>query len=88
MKLFLLMVILIVVIFVPMTQAETPVDSTAYLSGDMTMIYSSAEWNGGGRSSGKWKFISGTGKWKGITGGGREYQIACPIKYTRYYSKL
>ena len=31
MKLFLLMVISIVVIFVPMAQAETPVDSTAYV---------------------------------------------------------
>jgi hypothetical protein len=37
--------------------------------GDMTMIYSSAEWNGGG-NGGEWKFISGTEKWKGITGGG------------------
>ena len=52
-----------------MAQAETPVDSTAYVSGDMTMIYSSAEWNGG-RNGGEWKFISGTGKWKSITGGG------------------
>lgn len=43
MKRILLIIISIAVIFVPMVQAESPVDATAYVSADMTMVHADAE---------------------------------------------
>jgi hypothetical protein len=43
MKRSIIMVISIIFIFVPMAQAENPVDSTAYVSGDMAMVHADAE---------------------------------------------